>query len=263
MDLFYVPVKHSVVFDGYNKAVIIVPPKKIEQRYYECSNRFYLDPILDMFKDEDKYGIALLSGEIAVCYNVIISGKNVEFKKIEEMDIRLIGQTSKGGQSAQRIERIRDGNYQTFVKYISELLIKCYVVDNKCTVKSLVLAGPARMKYSVADNDLIKARLTKHITKMVDTKEISDGLVRNVYYENQDAFVDLSTKIIYDGLMKMIRLADDRLVFGDDIPILLEQYQLKCIYTSRKDFDMKLDPCEIVYLKNMPMDIEMIGIKWY
>ena len=59
------------------------PPKQLKYMYYRCDTKFHLDTILDMFDDDNTYGLCLISGEDLLIYLVSISGQQINLKMID------------------------------------------------------------------------------------------------------------------------------------------------------------------------------------
>jgi peptide subunit release factor 1 (eRF1) len=60
-----------------------------------------------MYKDNTIFGIMLISGSTTHCYKVIKSGTYTDIQFINHKNVRLQKRQRKGGQSSQRIGRIR------------------------------------------------------------------------------------------------------------------------------------------------------------
>lgn len=229
-----------------------------------CDNKFHLDSVLEMFEEEETYGIAMISGDEALFYQVATFGATVDYRKIAEEDVRLMNKFKKGGQSALRFSRIRENNYHTFVTKISTRMESVFVSDQKCIVKSIVLAGPAGMKNAVHEN--LSPLLKSKITKIVNVAEITPATVREVYLENPEAFVDPTDGKELQRLQHMIEMADDRLMFGqDEIIEALQQNLVAEIFTDG-DFvidEAVLKACKMKVLRRMPNGIKLMGVRWF
>ena len=62
MDLYYVNISQ------YSQAILIEPPKNIKQSDYICSNKFFLDPIIEMYKIQDTCYVVAVNGKPAKIY---------------------------------------------------------------------------------------------------------------------------------------------------------------------------------------------------
>lgn len=71
----------------YNGAVLFEPLKKIDRSDFVCQNKFYLQPVLDMFKRETLFGVVLISGKEAQMYKITISGQHREAKLLYSKNV--------------------------------------------------------------------------------------------------------------------------------------------------------------------------------
>jgi len=80
----------------FSNRLIFEPIAKVRCTLYMCDSRFYIDEIIDMYKEHDVNGIIYTDGEECVWYEL----KNNSFKKLMDKDVFLRNQSKKGGQSA-------------------------------------------------------------------------------------------------------------------------------------------------------------------
>lgn len=79
------------------------PPEKISVRIYQCEQTFILDPLFDMTEPKNVYGLIVIDEKDLVLG--VLRGKKIQLLK--EDDSVVPGKTRKGGQSAQRFQRVR------------------------------------------------------------------------------------------------------------------------------------------------------------
>lgn len=147
-------------------------------------------------------------------------------------DIRLMSQFKNGGQSSNRLQRIREENRQSFISDISAKVLDVFY-DHSCgksRVTNLVLFGPSRFKEEVANHkkQVIAKYINIHIATACDLDpilEMIDGL------ENPE---EANVREEYETL---IMTADPKLVFGDQIKSSLENCALAKLVIS-EDFDI-------------------------
>lgn len=191
------------------------------QSYYRCDNKFHLDEILEMYEEEDKFGIVLVSGETCRIYTVIKSGDHTQIKEEKNAQVHQLKGHKKGGQSAPRFQRLRDENEEAQIKKVAEHMVNAYWNHelSTVTVSSIMIGGPAEFKNKVREHPLIKQFFNSAIVGVVTTGSIDDKLVDKVYYDNKDLFVNVkdkeSLKVISE-IEKLIERGDDKLIFGFD-----------------------------------------------
>lgn len=258
--------------------MIIDPPKKIQKNYYRCDNHFHLDPILEMYNDSVNYGIVLLSGKDFRCYVLEITGSNKEFKLIDGDRFKLQKRQKKGGQSAQRIDRLREIQRGHYITEINEVIQQIYMRENNtvCSVKGLIIGGVGDIKYEIMNHDIFQQYFSSKVLRIVSTDEIDDSTVYDVYNKCIDilgSFDINSVNKIINEIKMLIANADDKLIFGkDDIMNELKSYQLKKLIISDQLYEIhKNDIVQISYdyeLHVVPHNMieiygGILGIKYY
>ena len=267
------------VFSPYNdsNSIIFEPPKKITTMYYRCSKKFIIDKIVDMYLDEYKYGIVLISGSGYMFFNLIKTGSHIEIVNLLKDTIKLQKRQKKGGQSAQRIGRCREEKEHNYVKKVSEKMINTYITDNIINVRGIIVAGPAEMKKKVVEYSETKKFLGSKILKIVDTVEIDENVIWSIYEKCLNELATDSEKEsikLIEEIKKLMLGANDKVVFGPEVFDNLKMCSLEKVLISsdipleQKEAIYKLGKygCEIIEaspanIKSIGIDI--IGIKYY
>ncbi len=233
-----------------------------------------------MYTDEQNFGITLISGNGFMLYKLTKSGSHIEATCLYDSSVRLQKKQKKGGQSAPRIERIRQEKEHNYVKKVSAKMIEYYMINNhtELTVSGILVGGPAQMKRKVVEYSETQKMLGNHILKIVDTPEISTSVVWDVYENCIDVISNTEDKEalhLIEEIRDMISIADQKLVFGmDEVIFGLENCMLKKVLISSElekgmmDRIEKLNTygCEIIRtnpLNYKSIGIDTIGIKWY
>jgi peptide chain release factor subunit 1 len=200
--------------------MIFEPIKKINQKFYRCDNRFYLDNVLEMYKSEIRYGIALISGKEYRCYILELTGTHRNFKLVTSDTHEMQKGHKKGGQSAPRFQRIKEEKDQGYVKKVSGIIVKSYMRNNNttCLIDKLILAGPGEIKKEVSQQDIFKQYFSKIIDKTISTSEINDKTIYDVYDKCNSIFTTHDVKF-GDKVMSEIEnlMSDDidKIIFGE------------------------------------------------
>ena len=131
--------KSSRIFDNNAYFVYeeIVPPQKLKKNLYRCDNRFELNILHEMSKKYENYRILLLSGDESKLYNVTGSSH----KLLCTITCHAPGKQGHGGQSQQRLDRIRIETINEYHKRVLEK-VKLYYIDNATSlpnIKGLIL----------------------------------------------------------------------------------------------------------------------------
>ncbi|ARF08895.1 peptide chain release factor 1 eRF1 [Catovirus CTV1] len=231
-----------------------------------------------MYKSSTKYGICLVSGKEFRCYVLQISGDHREFKLLRSDDQKIMNKHKTGGQSAVRFQRLRDIQIDHYIKHIVDNILVSYF--NKDTqnyfVEKIIIAGPGSIKHDIVQTDIFKQYFSNKLLKIVNTSEITDETINNVYENCYDLLEDKETiksKKIIQVIDNLIKIDADKLVFGyDEVITALKSKSLKTIIIS-KLLDNKISSeiesyndykCEIVTANDEIKNYgNMVGIKWY
>lgn len=259
----------------YNGCLLFEPIKPIVQAIYICDKYFYLDPILDHYKNESSYGILLVSGERAICGQIIKSGTHIQTKIINEIKVRLQKRHNKGGQSAPRFGRIRQEIEEHYVKDVATMAINSYMKDNcsQCIVSSIIIAGPAELKHKVEKHPVYTQYLKDITIRSIDIDTVDSSAILTIYERSVDDFnkCDQSDSIaLLDKIKTMMTNADDKLIFGfKEVCENLEQCMVEqlLISSSSDKIDiinhLNTYGCVIEVFDLDSMGIDMVGIKYY
>jgi|SaaInlStandDraft_3_1057020.scaffolds.fasta_scaffold29436_1 peptide chain release factor subunit 1 len=273
--------KTSRIFSTvYGSGVLFEPPKKILCAWTRCDSKFCLEGIVEMLKDEKSYGIVLISGKETKCYKVIISGKHIEHKLIGKKTVQLQKHQKKGGQSADRIERIRQGKYLNYQKESEDFIVKSFqsrdIDDTSMEIHGIIVGGPGELKKTITKRDKFRLNFNSScpLLKIVDTAEIREETIRDVISLCDSIMLPescIKEKKIFEEIENLVTMNPDILAFGrDEVLNLLESQLLKSIYIEKEIYDIIKDDIErlntyecditIGYIKRI---YPVVGIKWY
>jgi len=262
----------------YNGAILIEPPKKLQKSIYICDNVFHLDNILEMYKQENNFGIILIDGNNLLCYKIIKSGAHVEIISLYNKYVNHQKRQKKGGQSAQRIGRLRNQKENAFIQHTAEITKKLYMNNTNYLINGLVIAGPAEMKDKIKNNNLFSQYFKNKIIKIITTQNITDNSVLEVYNECIEDFVTDEDKEAIGILQKAKEIMlnnDDKLIYNYKKTIkfmtnCMLEYLLIDINLDKNQkenlYNLNTYGCKIYELYGLNlegMQLECLGIKWY
>lgn len=285
MVLYYVQeklTKNSIMFSNndlehFNGSIIFEPFKKINHFYYRCDKKFHLNSIMEMYEKNISFGYMLVSGKRYILYKINKFGQNMEIIKLYDNSIKLQKRQKKGGQSAQRIGRIRDEKENNYVKKIVEKMKFIFI---KMKIKGLVIGGPSNIKNKIIENDDVNKFFGNNILKVVTTPEIDDNTINYLYKESLDVTLEKEDEESLNLLNKiklLIELADSKLIIGYNEAIEnLKICMLETLLISKNiDENIKKNlykyqqnsGCKIIEfnpnISPINGDIDIMGIKWY
>lgn len=127
---------------GQNDFVVEVfePPEELGMRLYRCDQTFVLDPFNEMLEEKEIYGLIVIDRKEAALGLLI--GKKV--KVLHKFDSFVPGKTTKGGQSAARYARIREGMAKEFFRKVADVAKKEFF--NLKNMKGILVGGPGPTK---------------------------------------------------------------------------------------------------------------------
>lgn len=153
---------------------VLAPPETINVYFYRCDSRFHLEPLQEILRERETYGILVIDSTEAVL--AALRGRRVE--TLKQFTSGIPGKHRAGGQSARRFERIREAEVNGYFKrvgsHVNELLGQ--IGD----LKGLIIGGPGPTKYDFRDGEYLNYMLKQKIVATVDTSYVGDGGVDEV-----------------------------------------------------------------------------------
>lgn len=156
----------------------IEPPEPIKIKLYWCDQKFELEPLEEMMKEKDIYGLVVLDKSEA---NIaILRGKKIIPK--QNMDSIVPGKTRAGGQSAARFQRVREGMLNDFLKQVAENFKRILSEED---IKGIIVGGPGPIKEKFVENYLPE-NLKKKIIGIKDTGYTGDYGLQELLNRSKD-----------------------------------------------------------------------------
>ena len=149
--------------------VIDEPPDEIKVKMYWCDQTFILEPLEDMIKEKQIYGIICLDrseGDIA-----LLRGKKLE--PIVHFDSIVPGKTRAGGQSSARFSRVREGMLNDWLKKIGEAANKIFEEHGK-EILGIIVSGSGPIKEMFLKEDYLHGKVKDKVIGMIDTGYTGD-----------------------------------------------------------------------------------------
>lgn len=141
----------------------IEPPEELTVKMYWCDQRFVLEPLKEMVKEKEIYGLIVLDSSGSDIGLLI--GKKIVIEK--HIDSLVPGKTSKGGWSQQRYARIREEAKLEHLKKTGEEASEIF--DNYPNLKGIIIGGPGPLKEKFYEGEFLKYHLQKKVLGVVDT----------------------------------------------------------------------------------------------
>ncbi len=145
----------------------IEPIEPINVKLYWCDQRFELMPLEEQLKEKDVYGLIVL--DTKECTIGLLSGKSI--KVLKHMESIVPGKFIKGGQSAARFQRVREGLINDWYKKIGEVAKEIF---SDYELKGLLIGGPGISKEHFLSGEYLPNDLKKKVLGIVDTGYTSE-----------------------------------------------------------------------------------------
>jgi len=241
----------------------IQPPTEMKQKLYWCDQVFVLEPLKDMVKEKDVYGLILMDSKEADVG--LLAGKRII--PVRHMDSAVPGKTTKGGYSQMRYQHVREALLNDFMKEIAETAAKVFAEHPE--IKGVIVGGPGPNKDIFMKNDYLTAQVRSKVIGIRDTSYTGEYGLEELVSRSQDLLAQASLmrereilekfftelqkdgKIVY-GIEKTERALDNGAV---ESLLISEGFQLwrarlRCQSGHEKEsdmieFDLDKQTCEI------------------
>ncbi|MDG6225832.1 MAG: peptide chain release factor aRF-1 [Candidatus Thermoplasmatota archaeon] len=142
---------------------VVEPPSPITTFLYRCDSYFYLDHLRDMLAEDELYGLIVVDRAEATIG--LLSGKKIEV--IKNIQSLVPSKHGRGGQSAQRFERLIEIAAHEYFKKVGDLANEAFLSITE--LKGLLIGGPGSTKDFFKDNDYLHHELRKKVIESFDT----------------------------------------------------------------------------------------------
>jgi len=168
----------------------VEPEEPLNQRLYRCDQKFVLEPFEGMVREKEIFGLVTIDSNDATI--AFLRGKSISiFKKMSSL---VPGKTGKGGQSAQRYERVRRGLLLTFKKEVGEVATKTF--EQEKDLVGIILGGPGPIKDDFADGDFLSEALKHKILGIKDIGYADTSGVKELVERSGDILRE--TSVVYE-----------------------------------------------------------------
>ncbi|MEM3737336.1 MAG: peptide chain release factor aRF-1 [Candidatus Bathyarchaeia archaeon] len=152
----------------------IIPPEPINTYLYRCDSLFHLEPLFEMIRERESYGILVLDGSGA-------SFATLKGKRLEVVKSITSGISSKhraGGQSARRFERLREVEVNEYYKRVANYASQIFL--NLPDLKGIIVGGPGPTKEEFLAGDYLHYSLKSKILAVVDTAYVDEQGIKEI-----------------------------------------------------------------------------------
>ncbi len=157
------------------------PPEPVRSFMYICDQRFYVEPLEEMVKEKDVYGLLVLDrggGAIA-----ILRGAN--YSIVSKVSSDVPPKHSAGGWSQRRFERIREEKVHEFFKKFGEAANKA-LIPYLNELKGIIIGGPGDARELFEQGNYLDYRLKSKVIANIPTSYSGEGGLRELIERSKD-----------------------------------------------------------------------------
>ncbi len=162
------------------------PPEPMKQRLYWCDQKFVLDPLKEMIREREIFGIVIIDKSEADVG--ILHGKKV--RPLKHMDSLVPGKTEAGGWSQARYARVREGLLNDFMKKVGDIASKQF--DEQKDLIGIIVGGPGPVKDTFASGGFLRYDFQKKVIGVVDISYMGEYGLEEAVNRSEEALKEAS-----------------------------------------------------------------------
>ncbi len=210
----------------------IEPPVPLKTRLYRCDQTFVLEPLKEMLEAGIVYGLIVVDRREATIG--LLEGKQI--KVLQKLTSFVPGKTEKGGQSAARYSRIREGMAKEFYRKVGEVVKKNFFDMEK--LKGIIVGGPGPTKEEFLKEGQLVTALKNKIIAVKDIGYADEHGLELLVEASKDVLAEqeiiLEKKILEDFFAKLAK-QPEKIVYGlEDVNKALDVGAVEVLIISKK-----------------------------
>ncbi len=217
----------------------VEPHEPIESRRYKCDKEFLLEPLEDLLIDKEVYGmICIDKSEAAIGY---VRGNHLTVEHTLESQVP--GKTTKGGQSQQRFERIRENLYDTFLNQVADKAKQAFLQKARDDeLLGLIVGGPGFSKEDLTEKDYLPKELLEKLLTTIGTNYSGEEGLKELLNKAEDVIQEseaIREKQKVNQFLVNLKKENGKSVFGlEDVAKALQMGAVDTLLFS-EDFEKK------------------------
>ena len=165
---------------GNMETYVLIPPEPIGIYYYRCEHRFMLEPLYELLRAKDAFGILVIDSKAATF--AMLKGKRADI--VKDITSGVAGKTRAGGQSARRYERLRQMHLNEFFTRVGKYMTEIYL--DAPDLKGIIVGGPGPTKEDFLKGNYLHYEIKDKILTTVDTGYTGRGGVKEVVERSRE-----------------------------------------------------------------------------
>lgn len=162
------------------------PPEPLKQKLYWCDQKFVLDPLKEMIREKEVYGLIVLDKSEADIG--VLQGKRI--KSMKHLESLVPGKTDKGGWSQARYARVREGLLHDFMKKVGDIASQQF--SELKDMKGIIVGGPGPVKDKFIDGKFLRYDFQKKVISVVDTSYTGEYGLEEAVNRSEEALKEAS-----------------------------------------------------------------------
>jgi peptide chain release factor subunit 1 len=212
----------------------IEPPQPLAQKIYWCDQTFVLDPLKDMVREREVYGLIVLdTGGADIGF---LRGKKIILEK--HLDSLVPGKTKAGGWSQARYRRIREEAKNEHLKKTGEIASRIF--EQEKDLKGIIIGGPGPLKEKFQEGEFLDYRLRKKVLGLVDTSYTGMQGLQELIQRGESLIEEASAvkeKKLMEEFFGHLKKDDGLAVYGlEEVKQALDYGAVKTLLVS-EDYD--------------------------
>jgi len=224
---------------------VLEPPSPITIFLYRCDSEFFLEPLEDLVKDKRSYGLVVIDRNEATIG--LIKGKRIQV--VKNLLSHVMGKHSKGGQSAQRFERLIEISVHEFFKKVGDIANDTFLGEEQ--LEGVLVGGPGATKRDFTEKDYLHHEIKKKILGLVDTGYTDEFGLKELMENSSDMLsqIDLmKEKQLMQRFFREIRGTKNLFAYGkEDVQKALEMGAIDTLLISedfvKYELELKCTQC--------------------
>ncbi len=205
------------------------PPEPVKVKLYWCDQRFELEPLEEMMKEKEVYGLVVLDRSEASF--AVLRGKKINM--VQNIDSIVPGKTRAGGQSAARYGRIREGMLNDFLKEVAGSFKKIFSDDD---IKGIIVGGPGPVKEKFFNEGYVSEEFRSKVIGVKDTGYTGESGLHELLNRSEDLLAEAKIskeKKVLRSFFEELQAEPSKATYGvEDVKKALELGAVETILVS-------------------------------
>ncbi|MEM7825866.1 MAG: peptide chain release factor aRF-1 [Candidatus Aenigmatarchaeota archaeon] len=156
------------------------PPEKVSVKIYRCDQVFVLEPLKEMLREKEVYGLIVLDASEA---NIgLLKRKAVE--EVKRLESTVPSKSVKGGMSQRRYDRLREDALNEFFTTIGEIASNLFLQEPE--LKGVLVGGPGPTKETFVQGNYLHHKIQKKVLGTKDTSYTGEYGLRELVNRSED-----------------------------------------------------------------------------